>query len=188
MRLRDGKADYGWISIGLHWIGVVLVWTMLFVGDSIGGPGAELQSAMLKLHTTIGLSLYAVFWARVLWRAKVGHPQPLPRQKRLYYRVGKVFHYLLLAGIAAMLISGPLMAWSGAIPLRLFDLVVPSPIPESPGLFAAMRGLHAAGAAVLGWGSLVHVMAVIKHTVVDRDGALDKIMVPLEKPGLPPTV
>lgn len=181
MRLRDGQADYGWISIGLHWIGAALVLAMLFVGDSTGASDSSVRAGMLKTHTTIGLGLYAVFWARVLWRVRVGHPKPLPRQKPVYYAMGKYVHYALLGAIAAMLLSGPLLAWSGAIPLRLFELVIPSPIPHTPWLFTFARGLHSLGATVLGWGTTLHILAVIKHTAVDRDGALDKILVPLEK-------
>ena len=41
-----------------------------------------------------------------------------------------------------------------------------------------MHAGHVVGAWILGWGTLLHVLAVIKHMAVDRDGAFDRMMVP----------
>lgn len=181
MRLTDGKADFGWISIGLHWAGAGLVLTLLFVGNSIRTPQGAAQGQMLWLHTTIAGGFYLLLWARVIWRFRVGHPGPLPRQKPFTYGLGKAFHYLLLAALGAMLVSGPVMAWTGDLPLRIGGLTLGNPLGVRPSAFAILRAIHIAGATVLGWGTLVHVLAVIKHTVIDADGAFDKIMVPLER-------
>ena len=47
MRVRDGQADYGWVSIGLHWLGAAVVLSMLFVGDSIHAPDAATRAASM---------------------------------------------------------------------------------------------------------------------------------------------
>jgi cytochrome b561 len=185
MRLKDGRTDFGWISIGLHWTGAILVLALLFIGNSIRSPETAMQSNMLRLHTTLALVFYVLLWARVVWRFRVGHPAPLPKQKPFTYAVGAWFHYVLLMALGAMLVSGPLMAWAGDLPLRVWDLRIRSPFGASPALFPAMRAVHVAAATVLGWGTLLHLLAVLKHTVIDRDGSFDKIMEPMKQPAPP---
>ena len=36
----------------------------------------------------------------------------MPQQKGVFFSIGRVTHYLILADVAAMLISGPMMVWS----------------------------------------------------------------------------
>jgi hypothetical protein len=38
-----------------------------------------------------------------------------------------------------------------------------------------------AAAAVLGWGTPLHVLAVIEHMAIDRDGSFDWMMTPGER-------
>src|SRR5690349_13328298 len=71
MQLRDTPNSYGWISIGLHWITAFGIFALLFAGSSIGG---EISSTALRLHTTVALCLYAVFWWRIVRRIRQGHP------------------------------------------------------------------------------------------------------------------
>ncbi|MDB5456538.1 MAG: cytochrome b561 family protein [Caulobacter sp.] len=183
MRWLDGKADFGWISIILHWTAAAVVVSLLFIGNSIQAADGVARDHTLRLHTTLALGAYALLWARVIWRVAKRHPRPLPRQNKTFYAIGKPFHYLLLAAIVVMLLTGPLMAWSGDLPLRFFNLVIPSPIPADERLFVLARWGHIAAATVLGWGTLVHILAAIKHIAVDKDGAFDKMMTPLERPG-----
>jgi cytochrome b561 len=186
MRLTDGLSDYGWISIALHWCGAVAIVAMLLIGNSIQIPDeGGIDPDVLRTHTTVGLSLYIPLWGRIIWRLRFRHPKALPRQKALYYRIGKLFHYGLLAAMAVMLVTGPVMAWSGGLPLQVFNLMVPSPLELPPSLFHSTHWLHVAGATVLGWGVLLHILAVIKHTALDKDGALEKILTPLEKASPP---
>lgn len=180
MRWFDGKADFGWISIGLHWLGAAAVLSLLFIGNSIQVTDGPARDDMLRLHTTLGLAAYLLLWARVAWRVAKGHPGPSPRQKRVYHVMGMWLHHLLVAAIVVMLLTGPLMAWAGDLPLRLGDLAIPSPFGTAPELFTVLRWGHIAAATVLGWGTLLHVSAVIKHVAMDRDGSLDRILLPSE--------
>lgn len=179
---QDERRHFGWMSILLHWTGAMAILTLLFVGNSIHAAKGVDNDAALRLHTSIALSAYALLWVRIVWRVVKLHPDRLPRQKRWSYGAGKWFHWLLLAAIAAMLVTGPLMAWSGDMPVRLFALDIPAPFPVSPRLFEAMHAGHVFAASVLGWGTLFHVLAVVKHIAVDRDGSFDRMMMPHHSP------
>lgn len=178
MRLSDTATGYGWISIALHWTAAAGIVTLWFVGTSIPTADGGRHDDMLRLHTTIALSLYALNWGRIIWRFVKGHPGPLPKQSRLFFGIGKAVHFAILGALAVMLVTGPLMAWAGGFDLHLFDLVIPSPMAPNPMLFEAMHAVHRATATAIILAVVLHVAGALKHAAFDRDGTLDKILVP----------
>ncbi len=178
MRWNDTKTGYGWLSIALHWITAIIVLVMLIVGTSIPGSSGAAYENMLRLHTSIAVLAYILLVARIVWRVKRGHPGPLPKQRGAFFQMGKYTHYLLIAAIGGMLISGPLMAWSGGYPVHVLHwFTIPSPIPVDGGFFNLMHQVHIACATVIGIGVLAHVAGAVKHLVVNKDGTLDKMLV-----------
>jgi cytochrome b561 len=173
----DTKSGYGWVSIVLHWITAVTVVAMLTIGSLSQGATVDLHTRLVHLHTSIGLAMYALLWGRIVWRFVVGHPGPLPRQGRLFFAIGKYFHFTLLMAIAVMLVSGPLMAWSAGDSIDLFSLSLPSPILRMQQAHDLLRRVHGLTASFILAGLILHVLAVFKHTVINRDGTFDKIMI-----------
>lgn len=177
VRWRDGSNDFGWLSILLHWLSAAAVLSLLFIGDSIHSAHVDSDSA-LRTHTTLALTAYILLWLRVIWRVRNKHPGPLPGQRKFFYTIAKPFHYLLVLSLAVMLITGPVMAWTGALPLRFGNIEIPSPLPVDVEWFASLHAMHATAAKVLGWGTLLHVLAVIVHAAIHRDGAFDRMLAP----------
>jgi cytochrome b561 len=177
-RLKDGPDRYGWISIALHWISACVIFTLWFIGDSIGARGAPSFDETVRAHTTIALGFYALLWARAIWRFKYGHPKPSPHHSKTSFLIGNIAHYLMMTCLAVMLVSGPIMAWSGGIPLRIFDWRIAAPFPINGELFAFAHSIHVTAASILIWTILLHITGVVKHLVIDHDGTFDRIMVP----------
>jgi cytochrome b561 len=175
--VNDTPNGYGWISIALHWITAVTVVAMLTIGLMSQGAARGEHLRFVHLHTTIGVAMYALLWGRIVWRFKVGHPGPLPRQGRFFFTIGKYFHFAMLTAIAVMLVSGPLMAWAADDAIYVFSLPIPSPVGKLPETHDALRRVHGVTASFILAGMILHVLAVFKHTVIDRDGTFDKIMV-----------
>jgi cytochrome b561 len=173
----DTPSGYGWISIALHWIAAVTVVVMLTVGLMSQGAPREEHLRLVNLHTTIGVTMYALLWGRIVWRFKVGHPGPLPRQGKFFFAIGKYFHFVMLAAIAVMLVSGPLVAWSAGDAIYVFAFPIPSPVGNLPEAHDVLRRVHGLTASFILAGMILHVLAVFKHTVINRDGTFDKIMI-----------
>jgi cytochrome b561 len=182
MRLHDTPTGYGWVSILLHWLLVVVILALLFVGDSIEVGGDH----MLRLHTSIAVTFYILIAVRIWWRLKEGHPGPLPGQEGWSFILGKIVHYILIAATGVMLFSGPIMAWSGEMPVRLFDLLtIPSPFDANPALFEVALEVHKWGAITIAVGTFLHIGGVIKHTIWNRDHTLVKMIIPAKAPADP---
>jgi len=132
--------------------------------------------AVLTLHTSIALSAMLVLWFRVLWRVVKRHPDRLPTQRRSIMR-SEAVHYILIAAIAVMLVTGPLVAWSGGLPLRFWVLEIPAIRREPACVQLGAGGAHRwRNGARMGNAAPCHC----RHQACrDRsDGAFDRMMAP----------
>ena len=175
---KDTAYGYGWVSILLHWVAAGAIVGIWFVGDSIAAADTANRDSMLHRHTTMALVSYIVLVLRVAWRAKHGHPRRLPMQGRIGFVLGKWLHYGLLVGVLVMLISGPLLAWSGGLPLRLLEWTIAAPFDASAATFAWMHRIHASTAALLMLGVLLHVGAVLAHLPLPKDPTFERMIIP----------
>ena len=177
MRWKDTPSGYGWISIALHWLAAALVLTMWALGTMSQTDVQDDAAWYAHLHMSIGVSAYALLWGRILWRFAVGHPGPHQGQSALLFPLAKVFHYVFLTAIAVMLVSGPLMVWSGGDAVEVFAFSIPSPFAAWSDLQDVLRRIHGVTASLILFGIVLHILAALKHIVVNRDGTFDKIMV-----------
>lgn len=175
--MADSHNGYGWISIAFHWLAAAIVPTMFIIGSMSQGADDDAGARLVHLHTTIGVTAYALLWGRIIWRFAAGHPGPLPKQGAFFFTIGKYFHFLLLFAIAAMLVSGPAMVWLDGAPIHVFSLAIPSPTGALPGAQRILRAVHGYAASFILAGVILHVLAVFKHAVLNRDGTFDKIMI-----------
>jgi len=179
MSWRDSQTGYGWVSILLHWITAVAIVYMLFLGNSIAANQGEARAQALNLHTSVGLANYVVLWGRIVWRAVCGHPGPMPGQAGFFYMLGKWTHYVLLAALAVMLVSGPAMAWASGTEIAVFDwFSIPAAAEPNFRLRDSLHSLHRSSAIAIFIGIVLHLGGVYKHTAFNRDGTFIKMIVP----------
>jgi cytochrome b561 len=179
MRTRDTRNGYGWISIALHWLTAVIILTIWFIGNSITAQEDMREyERLLNLHTSIALSAYVLLWARIVWRFAKGHPGPLPGQAGLFYAIGKYTHYAILAAVALMLVSGPIMVWARGADIQVFTwFAIPGPFAMSMPLYDAMHTVHIWCSRVIIVGTLLHIGGVYKHAAFNQDGTFGKMLV-----------
>ena len=128
---------------------------------------------MITLHKNIATTIIFLVVIRIFWRYT--HPVPqlpdsmLPMMKTLAH----VGHFLLYLMLLALPITGCLFSWSAGYPapvLYLFE--IPRLIQDNPELLAIVKPLH----IYLSWfaGLLIagHILAAIKHHVIDKDNVL----------------
>jgi cytochrome b561 len=76
-----------------------------------------------------------------------------------------------------MLVSGPLMVWLDGEAIEVFAFSIPSPFGKFSAVHDIFRRVHGMTATFILAGIVLHVLAVLKHVIVNRDGTFDKIMV-----------
>jgi len=182
VRWKDTRSGYGWISIALHWLAAAVILTMWTVGTMAQAAREEDAGWYVHLHMTIGASAYGLLWGRIVWRFALGHPAPHAGQSAALFPVAKSFHFLFLIAIGVMLASGPLMVWSAGEAVEVFALAIPSPFAGWPQLHDLLRRVHGATATIVILGAVLHILAALKHVVINRDGTFDKIMIADREP------
>jgi cytochrome b561 len=178
MRLRDPKNGYSWLSIALHWITAIVILTLWFIGSSINADREAGSLDTLYLHTSIAISAYALLWGRIIWRFWLKHPGPIASQAGIFYEIGKYTHYLIIAAVAAMLLSGPTMVWSRGDAIHVWDwFTIPGPFSASMTLFGIAHTIHVWGSRIVIIGTILHIGGVYKHAAFNQDGTFSKMLI-----------
>lgn len=140
---------------------------------------------LFHLHKSVGLLLFAVIIARVLWRLKNGLPHPVGRYSRLEHGVAKAVHYLLLACTIAMPISGMIYSGNSGNGFGIFSVeIFPSNYPPEGGMAIPLStpwaDIGQATHSFIGYFLLglivLHVAGALKHHIVDRDSTLTRML------------
>jgi len=170
-------------AITFHWLTVVLI----IASVSLGLYMVELKLSPLKLklyswHKWIGVTIFLLAAARLLWRAL--HPAPpLPAATPQWQRVAAaISHWLLYALLVCIPISGWLMSSAYGVTVVYFGLIpLPDLVAKNKELAETLKVLHEALVYTMLALVLLHAAAAIKHHAVDRDDVLHR-MLPLIKP------
>jgi cytochrome b561 len=176
MTTSDTTTHYGSVSRFNHWIGALLVLTLLGIGlyfDDL--PKGDARRFWRGLHIAIGTvaSLFLLF--RVVWRIRSKAPLALPQAPKLQL-FSKLVHWLLLTAIAVMAVTGPLSIWSVGRPLAVFKFVaIPSPFGEFRSWHEPMEDIHGFTAYALIVLIGLHLLGVVKHQFIDRDNILARM-------------
>ncbi|PCJ27263.1 MAG: hypothetical protein COA96_03510 [SAR86 cluster bacterium] len=164
--LYDQADSFGWISIGLHWATTIAVLVLWFVGQSILSQAVDEIDARRSLHITIGLIVWLPIAARIVWRLRTKHPQ-LRGQTTWVRNTARAAHYLMLAALSVMLVSGPTMAW-----MRYFSS------PEGASTADIAFVFHSTAAMILAGLVSIHILGALKHLMFHDDETVARIFVP----------
>jgi cytochrome b561 len=174
-----GPAGYTRTAVALHWLialliicGFALGWVMT---DIPGFTPTKLR--YFSWHKWIGVTVFALAIVRVLWRATHVPPR-LPADMPAVQRIGAhVVHVLLYVLMLAIPVTGYLYSSASNVPVVYLGIVpLPRLIDPDPVLKEAFKTLHATLNYVLLSLVVLHVLAVVKHQVLDRDGLLSRML------------
>jgi cytochrome b561 len=169
--------SYTPVARALHWATAALVLPMVPLGFVLLDlPPGRIQNVAFDVHRSIGVVLFPLVLARLLYRMKHPAPPLPPTMPRWQAGAAHAVHGLLYL----LLLANPLVGWWGTsaygAPINVFWLF------ELPPLVAKDEGL---GKAVLYWHSwvgialatlvVVHIGAALQHHLVQKDGVLRRM-------------
>lgn len=165
-------------AVLLHWLLALLIvfmaglgWWMMTVEHEPGGR------EWINLHQSVGLIVAALVLLRVFWR--LGHPpEPLPAgvprwQARLAHLVQWLLYVAMLL-VPAAGIAGSLYTKSG---LHFFGPATNAGVTPVHDTAEQFFGIHEVLVWVLVVLVVLHVLAGLKHLLVDRDGVFERMWV-----------
>ena len=172
------RRRYSGVAMAFHWAIAILVimnWQIAERAEQFEGP---MRGTIMGYHKAWGLTILALTLGRLVWR--LTHPvPPMPAHYAAWERaLAKTVHvifYVLLIGL-------PLGAWYanslGGRDVDFFGLftIPPLPVGENKELAGSIFDLHASGGMLLIYLAGLHLLGVLKHLVIDRDGELFRML------------
>ncbi|MEM9404385.1 MAG: cytochrome b/b6 domain-containing protein [Pseudomonadota bacterium] len=160
-RVYDQPDSFGWLSIALHWLSAVIIIAMWIIGQNISAQADGSPDGYRQLHITLGLSAWLLLAGRIVWRARVPHPRSAGVGDRTH-RFARAFHYVMLALLTLLILSGPLVAWT----------VTPAPIG------AAAYTVHRNAGNAMFVLVVLHILGALKHLMFHHDDSIVRMLWP----------
>lgn len=134
------------------------------------------QLALLANHKSIGITILVLALIRLSYRLIVPAPSLPSSMNRWQVNASKASHILLYGFLFALPISGWLMSSAKAYSVSWFNLVtLPDFIAPSETLAEQFHVVHHYLAEALFVIALVHVLAALKHHLIDKDDVLTRM-------------
>ncbi len=159
----------------LHWLMAAMVLTMLGIGVAMVASLGDYHR-MVSIHRPLGIAILILVVIRFVNRQFSDLP-PFPAtmssQERVVAHASEILMYTLLLVL-------PLIGWgmlsAARYPIVLYGpLHLPPILPHSVELYAFLRRTHTVLAYLLFVTFIAHFGAVLFHTLIVRDGLLDRM-------------
>lgn len=175
----DSSARYHPLSQTLHWVIaglIVLQFILANLAEGAEESGSALRElALLANHKSVGITVLVLVVVRLAWRVKTPPPQ-LPTMPQWQITASHISHWLLYALILSLPVSGWLMSSASAYSVSWFNLLqLPDFVAPNPDLKETFESAHELLAEVLLIVAAVHVLAALKHHLVDKDDVLRRM-------------
>jgi len=168
---------YTTTAIALHWLMALAILGNFCLGVYM----ADLHMSMTRLrlfnyHKWTGATILLLAALRLLWRLTHRPPAELPAP-RWQHSAASLVHWALYGLFFAVPLVGWAYSSAAGFPLAPFGLVqLPDFVPKDQALAHAIKPWHGGLAWTLVVLVCLHVAAVGKHMIIDRDGLLRRMM------------
>ena len=178
MALKNTTTRWGAIHQGLHWVTLVLLLLLAWIGLRMGAlPNGPDKIAAYALHKSIGLTVLALVVLRIGWRVFAQSPAPLANTPLWQHRIAQLTHIALYALLLAMPLSGWLLNSAAGFPLQWFGLFN---LPALTGHDEALHTLAVQTHEALFWTMvalvLLHASAAFYHHLFMGDATLVRML------------
>ena len=160
----------------LHWLMAAMVLAMLGIGVAMVASLGDYHR-LVSIHRPLGIAILILVVIRYVNRqfsTLPPFPPSMSSRERSIAQASEVLLYSLLFAI-------PLVGWgmlsAARYPIALCgSLHLPPILPQSVVLYAVLRKMHTLLAYLLFGAFLAHFGAVLFHTIVVRDGLLNRMV------------
>lgn len=172
------SAQYNRTAITLHWLVAVLLLGQFLFGWYLGDVPRNTpeRGILINLHKSTGILIGLLILLRIIWRLTHAAP-PLPASTpRWQQRAACISHGVLYASMLLMPLSGYLASNFSKHGVKLFNMVRLAPWgSDDKVIYGFFNQTHKLTALVLAAFVVLHVLAVIKHQLIDRDNLISRM-------------
>lgn len=170
---------YSPVAMLLHWLIAIAVFAQWRIAESAEHAGSEAAGReIMTNHFSLGVTTLILVLLRLGWRLVSPNP-PLAAHLAKWERVlSKTTHTLFYILLIVMPLAGWLAMSKYGSPVSVWGLFAlpPLPVAEDPAGAKAIFGTHATAGMVLLGLVVLHILGTLKHTLIDRDGNLFRML------------
>lgn len=168
---------YTGLAIVLHWLVAVLI----FVNFPLGALLEDMKFSPQKLelmsyHKWIGISVLLLMTIRIIWRI-THRPPTLPSMPSWQLNMARFVHFSLYLILILIPLTGWMLSSAKGIPVVYFSWwELPDLVAKNKQLAETLAELHEGLNQALLLLLILHIGAVIKHMVLNKDGLLFRML------------
>ena len=179
MNANINKASYTDLAIILHWLLACLLVFQLCIGvfmvEIPKGPDSS-RALWFNFHKSVGILLALLILFRLIWRLK-NQPPALPESMSRWKRfVSNANHFLLYLCMAVMPVTGIIGSIFSKYPIKFFGISLPRIAEPDEIIKTFTSDLHQYFAYFFIFLISIHVIAALKHLVMDCDDIFERMM------------
>lgn len=192
MSLSNTSRSYGGVAKSFHWLTALLMLSVIPLGLIANDLAHQIQSPdfsgeqsvitratlLFSLHKTIGVTIFFVALARILWALSQPKPGLLNAENKPEALAAETVHWLLYGSLVMVPLSGWIhhAATTGFAPIW-WPLGQNLPlVPKSEAVAGFFASIHMILIWVLFVSLALHIAGALKHHVIDRDHTLRRML------------
>ena len=178
MNWRNSTDRYGSLSIGLHWL-MLLLFVGVYACIELRGffpKGSDPREALKTWHFMLGLSVLVLALLRLVVHLTTATPRIEPDPPGWQKLSARLMHLALYGLMIGMPIAGWLLLSAAGKPIPFFGLQLPALIAESKSAASLIKEVHETGGTVGYFLIALHAAAALFHHYFVRDNTLRRML------------
>lgn len=178
MTWLNTQARFGALSIGLHWLMLVLLIAVYAcIETRVYFPkGSVIREGLKTWHFMLGLSVFTLVWLRLAVRLVAPAPVITPAPPRWQRLAASAAHWALYLLMAAMPIGGWLILSAAGKPVPFFGFELPALVAPDKALARQVQEIHETVGRAGYWLIGLHAIAALFHHYFMRDDTLLRML------------
>ncbi|MGN6118482.1 MAG: cytochrome b [Rhodanobacter sp.] len=179
MNWKNTTDRYGSLSIGMHWLMLLLLVAVYACIElrEFYPRGSDLRDGLKTWHFMLGLSVFALVFVRLAIRLVSGPIPPIrPAPPVWQERLAALMHLALYAFLIAMPLLGWLTLSASGKPIPFFGLQLPALVGADKALADSLKEIHETIGTIGYYLVGLHAAAALVHHYVNRDDTLRRML------------
>ena len=178
MKWRNDAARYGWLSVGLHWV-MLLLLVAVYASMELREfypKGSAPREAMKTWHYMLGLCVLVLASGRLAIHFAGPVPAISPRPSKWQAQGAKLMKVALYVFMLGMPVLGWMLLSVNGTPIPFFGLQLPALLNENKALAETVKEIHETGATIGYFLIGLHAAAALYHHHLLRDDTLRRML------------
>lgn len=178
MNWKNTTARYGLVTIGLHWLTLVLLIAVYACVNltELYEEESPAQEALMHWHYMLGLTVLALVVLRLLNRLVGGSSAVVPPVPLWQQRLASTVHVALYVLMVAMPILGWLILSASGEPIPFFGTQLPALLTANEDLADQLEDVHEVIGTIGYFLIGAHALAALFHHYITRDNTLVRML------------